>query len=76
MILTQNDILKNINKGNIKIDPFDKRRLNPNSYNLSLGNKLLRYKDIILDPKIDNPVEEIIIPEDGLLLFPGILYLG
>lgn len=29
-----------------------------------------------LDMKADNPTHEIIIPEDGLTLYPGILYLG
>lgn len=39
MILSGREILKHI--GNeIVIEPFDKRRINPNSYNLSLLNEL------------------------------------
>lgn len=38
------EILKQIEKGNIVISDFDKSRLNPNSYNIRLGNKLKVYK--------------------------------
>lgn len=61
---------------NITIDPYDESQLNPNSYNLRLGDKLLAYTDHILDMKRDNPAREILIPHDGLILEPGELYLG
>lgn len=60
----------------IIIDPFDKRKLNSNSYNLSLGNKLHIYKDDILDMKCNNQTIEIIIPKTGYVLQPNQLYLG
>lgn len=75
MILSGKEIERNLGK-NIKIDPFHSDRLNPNSYNLSLHNELLVYDHHILDMKKDNPAGRIKIPESGLELEPGILYLG
>lgn len=60
----------------IFISDFDRKRLNPNSYNLRLHNELLVYEDDVLDMKKDNPVKRIIIPEEGLVLDPNKLYLG
>lgn len=75
MILSGKEIEKNLNT-NIIIEPYSKKQLNTNSYNIKLHNKLLRYKSNELDMKIKNEVEEIIIPEDGYLLKPNELYLG
>ena len=75
MILSGKEILKNIGK-EIIIDPFDKKRINPNSYNLSLYKELLVYENVVLDMKTKNKTSKIIIPEDGLLLEPNKLYLG
>jgi dCTP deaminase len=75
-MLTRSEIIRLVFSGDIKIDPFELSRLGPNSYDLTLGNKLLIYKDECLDPKIDNPSEELIIPSEGLVLKPGVLYLG
>lgn len=74
--LTGSEILKRMEQGDIIIEPFNREQLNPNGYNLRIGNKLLVYKDEILDMKKDNETEEIIIPEEGLVLQPGIIYLG
>ena len=60
----------------IIIEPFDEKRINPNSYNLSLAGELLVYDNHVLDMKEPNPVSRIIIPEDGPLLEPNRLYLG
>lgn len=60
----------------IFIEPFDKSRLNPNSYNLRLHDELVVYTNGILDMKKDNPSQTIKIPKSGLVLFPGRLYLG
>ncbi|KKP35962.1 MAG: Deoxycytidine triphosphate deaminase [candidate division TM6 bacterium GW2011_GWF2_32_72] len=75
MILSGKEIKKNLGT-NIKITPYSESQLNPNSYNLKLHNKLLVYKDNVLDMKKENLTQEIIIPEEGLLLEPGKLYLG
>ena len=61
----------------IFIEPYDKGKINPNSYNLSLHNELLVYKNDTLDMKKPNPIgEKIIIPEKGYLLTPHTLYLA
>ena len=75
MILSGKEILKHIGK-EIVIDPFDEKRINPNSYNLSLHNELLIYENQLLDMKTPNPTSKLQIPEEGLLLDPNRLYLG
>ena len=75
MILSGLEIKKRIGK-DIIIDPYCERQLNPNSYNLRLYNKMLVYDDNGLDMKKRNTAHEIEIPERGLLLTPGKLYLG
>ena len=60
----------------IFIDPYNSNQLNPNSYNLTLHNELLTYSSPNLDMKKNHETETILIPEDGLLLKPGKLYLG
>lgn len=75
MILSGREIKRHIGK-EIIIEPFNEKRVNPNSYNLTLSNELLVYQNDILDMKKPNPVSKIIIPEDGLVLMPGKLYLG
>ena len=76
MILTGSEILKNYEEKKIIIDPFNRDQLNPNSYNFTLGNKLLVYNDYVLDVKKENPARELEIPEEGLTLAPGTVYLG
>ena len=75
MILSGKEIQKHMGK-EIVIDPFDPEKINPNSYNLSLYNKLLVYEEPVLDMKKENKAREILIPEGGLLLEPNRLYLG
>lgn len=75
MILSGLEI-KNKLGSEIQIEPYDEKRLNPNSYNLRLHDELLVYKSDVLDMKKENLTDKIIIPEDGLLLEPGKLYLG
>jgi len=75
MILSGKEIKRRLGK-EIIIEPFNEDQLNPNSYNLRLHNELLVYEDHVLDMKKENKAKKIIIPEDGLLLEPGKLYLG
>jgi dCTP deaminase len=75
MILTGKEIEKRMG-GDIRIDPFDPKLLNPNSYNLRLHSDLLVYNDLPLDMKKDNRAESLVIPPEGLVLKPGTLYLG
>ncbi|EMO61268.1 dCTP deaminase [Leptospira borgpetersenii serovar Pomona str. 200901868] len=75
MILTGKEIQKRIGK-DIIITPYSEKQLNPNSYNLRLHEELLIYTELPLDMKKPNLTKKQIIPESGLLLKPGILYLG
>lgn len=75
MILSGKEIQRHMGK-DIVIRPFDPKRLNPNSYNLSLHNELLVYENRLLDMKVLNPVKTLTIPESGLVLEPDKLYLG
>lgn len=75
MILSGKEILKHMGK-EIIITPFDEKRINPNSYNLSLADELLVYEQEELDMKKPNPTKRLVIPEEGLLLEPNRLYLG
>jgi dCTP deaminase len=75
MILSGKEIKSKIGK-EITIEPFDEKRLNPNSYNLRLYPELMVYEQPVLDMKANNKANTIIIPESGLLLEPNKLYLG
>ena len=105
-MLTGAEILKRVKAGDIRISDFDIKRLNPNSYNLRISNKIAHYKMFeILKPKLmmdgnisyvynnpanfvaygpftyidskeENEIVEEEIPENGFILYPGILYLG
>lgn len=58
MILSGKMIHERIGK-DIFIEPFDPARLNPNSYNLSLGDELMIYEDGVLDMKKKNRTRSI-----------------
>ena len=75
MILSGREIRKRLHQ-DIEIEPFDPSRLNPNSYNLTLAEELLVYRDRVLDMKKRNEADRILIPPEGLVLEPGRLYLG
>lgn len=77
MILTGSEILKNVRSGDIIIDPFKKKQLNPNSYNFTLDEKLEVYENYVLDSKKEhNELREVIIPKSGITLAPGCIYLA
>lgn len=76
MILSGNRILKEIEAGNILIDPFDIKRMNPNSYNVRLAEDLLTYDHSVLDMKREEPYTIERIPDSGKLLIPGKIYLA
>ncbi len=75
MILSGKEIERRIG-GDIKIDPFRKEQLNPNSYNLRLHTELLVYETPVLDMKKPNATQLITIPDEGLELETNKLYLG
>ena len=75
-MLTGAEILKQIELGNIIIEPFCKGQVNPNSYNLTLGDELSVYTQPELDSAKQNPTETIKIGQDGYVLQPGTLYIA
>ena len=60
----------------IRITPFCEECLNPNSYNLTLHNELLVYEEVVLDVKQPNRFRRLNIPDEGMILTPGQIYLG
>lgn len=73
----------------LDIDPFDPATVGPNSYDVRLADKLLVYGPSdtdraagrpagvpVLDTDTNNPTAEIPIPIEGIILWPGTLYLG
>jgi dCTP deaminase len=76
MILTSETIHEEVLRERIIIEPYNRKYLNPNSYNFHLGDKLFIYTNDVIDPKIEQPIEQIEIPDSGFILSPGQLYLG
>ncbi len=76
MILSDKKILEYLEDGQIVIEPFDRSCLGTNSYDVHLSRHLAVYADDILDARKHNKIEELIIPEEGLVLQPGKIYLG
>lgn len=76
MILTRSKILDEIERKNILIEPFREECLGLNSYDIHLSRHLLTFTERVLDAKTKNPMEELVIPKEGLVLTPGIFYLG
>lgn len=75
MILSGEEIRAQLGS-NIVIDPFDEAKLNPNSYNLSLHHELMIYEEVEVDMRRPNRVRRLEIPDEGLVVQPGQLYLG
>ncbi len=76
MILTDYQILEEIEKGTILIEPYRPECLGTNSYDVHLGRYLATYQDRILDAKLHNKIDHFEIPMEGIVLQPGTLYLG
>lgn len=91
MILTDSAILKEIQAGNITLQPYDPKCVGSNSYDVHLSSRLAVYRSVclvngneamlydkheVLDSKQHNATIELKIPEEGFVLQPGILYLG
>jgi deoxycytidine triphosphate deaminase len=110
-MLTGPEIARQVELGAIQIRPFDPARLNPNSYNLTLGDRLRVYEkawplhvewdrlydlrgrmlaggvahphlkapDFVtapLDMRAREGTIDLSIPDGGVTLYPGVLYLG
>lgn len=76
MILNHEDILKAHDEDRIRIFPWNIDRVGTNSYDVILGDSLLKYTANILDPKRDNNTDEIEIPRKGLVVRPRDFYIA
>lgn len=78
MILTGREIAREVGNRRVMIDPFDAARVNPNSYNLRLGDSLRMKSDFTqtLDMRWPAEYQTFYIPERGVRLSPGRLYLA
>ena len=77
MILTGSEILKQVKEKKIEISPFSRKFITTNSYDLTLGNKFIKYKEKVIDPKKKAKYEEFEVDSsEGLLLMPGDFILG
>ena len=82
MFLSDTDILKEVKSGRLTLKPFDKKRLQPASYDILLGNTFLlndEYTAAIIDPvkKIYAKTREIKLKDgEEFILRPGISVLG
>ena len=77
VILTDQQILAEIEKGTIVIEPYDRSCLGTNSYDVHLGPYLATYRDAVLDARSHNEIDTFEIDEvEGFVLQPGRLYLG
>jgi dCTP deaminase len=70
MILTGPAIKSAIRSGDLTIDPFNERDVNPNSYNYHLADSLLLLR------RGGNPLKKLQLPAEGYVLNPGHVYLG
>ncbi len=79
MILSGSEISYRINTGEITINPFDQDCINPNSYNVRLGCKILEYIPNITglaDIYDDAQYKTHIMDSNGFVLKKGKLYLA
>ncbi|MCL2556026.1 MAG: dCTP deaminase [Firmicutes bacterium] len=76
MILSAKQIMKKIECKDISITPYDEKKLNPNSYDLSLSDKLMISSQQIFDVKKPPVFDEILISDDGIILTPDKIYLA
>ena len=76
MILSDKRILEEMEKGTIKIVPYNREDLGSNSYDVHLGETLATYADRVLDARLHNHINFFTIPPEGYVLHPGTLYLG
>ncbi|SDX43025.1 dCTP deaminase [Hymenobacter psychrophilus] len=76
MILSDQQILAEIERGTIVIEPYERNCLGTNSYDVHLGRYLATYRDAVLDARKHNEIDVFEIPAEGFVLQPGTLYLG
>jgi dCTP deaminase len=70
MILTGPAIRSAVKNGDVVIEPFDEKDVNPNSYNYHLADSLL------LLGNRGKPLRNVFLSAEGYVLTPGMVYLG
>lgn len=75
MILSRSEIQRRVASGEITIEPFSERQLNPNSYNYRLGSQIGRVSRRVSLGEYDLDVSLEPIPARGFVIEPGSLYL-
>lgn len=76
MILTGPEIVAAHGDGRLRIEPFAAAQVNPNSYNVCLGDTVSFYTSPVIDAYSDNPTQTLTLPPEGYVLQPNMLYLG
>lgn len=76
MILSDKEILANIEQGSIVVTPFRPECLGSNSYDVHLGRTLACYDEEILDARKHNSITPFEMPVEGYVLYPDKFYLG
>jgi len=82
MIVSDRSLKEKIKKGQIVIDPFDYDCVQPASYDLHLGNKLLLFDDqkttvIDVKKKTETVMKEVTLKNDeSFIIKPGVFVLG
>lgn len=76
MILTGKEILNQIKDNNIKIEPFIEENINPDSYDISIGNYIYCYENDTIDSLKKNKIKKIRIKDDGYILEKNKFYFS
>ncbi|GAA3233221.1 deoxycytidine triphosphate deaminase [Streptomyces filipinensis] len=76
MILTGPEIQRQRDLGALTIEPFTPAQVNPVSYNYRLGPVLRTHRAGTADTHGQLDLDEVEIPEEGIVLMPGRVYLG
>lgn len=80
-VLTREEILKEIGRGTLAIEPFEENQVGPGSIDLRLGNEFRVFKKLrnalIVDETISlEDLTERVVVEDSFTLMPGETVLG
>lgn len=76
MILTGPEIIAMRQAGQLVIEPYDERFVEPNSYAFHLGDSLLQLQNEVVCPRDSGPAVQTEIPDSGYVLQPQRFYLG
>lgn len=80
-VLTHDEILREIQAGNIEIDPFDPSCVGPGSVDLHLGDEFRAFKKVhtiyhVTDQANFEEITELVRARDHFVLMPGETVLG